>query len=274
MERPKGARGGQPVSVVVAGATGWVGSSLVAAIMAAPDMRLAGAVARRAAGMDVGTALGRAPVGVAIVPTIAEALAEPGWVLVDFTAAASVRAHVLAAVERGAHVVVGTSGLDPADDASLDALAQSRGVGVVVAGNFSLVATLAKRLALLAAAEMPGWELVDYAAAGKPDAPSGTAYEWAHALAPHAAAPAVAAQDVVGDSRARGATIGGVQVHSLRVPGYVLSTALLAGSGDERLTIQYDAGPSPAPYLAGTLLAIRRVEGFRGLVRGLEHLLP
>lgn len=274
MERPKSAVDSQPISVVVAGATGWVGSALVPAILAAPDLRLAGAVARRAAGLDVGTALGRAPVGVAIAPTVAEALREPGWVLVDFTAAASVQEHVRAALDRGAHVVVGTSGLDPADDGGLDALAQSRGLGVVVAGNFSLVATLAKRLALLAAAAMPAWEVVDYAAAGKPDAPSGTAYEWARALSAHVAPPRVAPQEVVGDPSARGATIGGVQVHSLRVPGYVLSTALLAGSGDERLTIQYDAGPSPAPYLAGTLLAIRQVVQVRGVVRGLEQFVP
>ncbi len=267
--------GAAPIAVVVAGATGWVGSALVPAILAAPDMRLVGAVARRQAGQDVGTALGAAPVGVTLVATVAEALAAPATVLVDFTSAASVQEHVLAAVERGVHVVVGASGLDPGDDARLDALARAKGVGVMVAGNFSLVATLAKRLALIAAAEMPGWELVDYAAPGKPDAPSGTAFEWAVALgSAHGRPPAVPTSDVVGHREARGATIAGVQVHSVRVPGYVLSTALLAGAGDERLTIRYDAGQSSAPYLAGTLLAIRRVPTLLGLVRGLEQLLP
>lgn len=269
------AAGPSPIEVVVAGATGWVGSALVPAILAAPDLKLVGAVARRHAGQDVGAALGGPPVGVRVVSTVPEALGTPAAVLVDFTRPASVRAHVVAALDCGVHVVVGTSGLDPADDPLLDAHARQRGVGVVVAGNFSLVATLAKRLALMAAAEMPGWEVVDYAAAGKPDAPSGTAHEWAAALgAAHGRPPAVPVSDVVGHPEARGATIAGVQVHSVRVPGYVLSTALLAGAGDERLTIRYDAGQSPAPYLAGTLLAIRRVRSLLGLVRGLEQLLP
>lgn len=263
-----------PVKVVVGGATGWVGSALVPAILAAPDLRLVGAVARRHAGQDVGTALGGPPAGVTVVATVPEALTEAA-VMVDFTSAASVQGHVLAALDRGVHVVVGSSGLDPADDPRLDAYARERGLGVVVAGNFSLVATLAKRLALIAAAEMPGWEVVDYAAAAKPDAPSGTAYEWAAALgAAHVETPPVPVSEVVGHPEARGATIAGVQVHSVRVPGYVLSTALLAGAGDERLTIRYDAGQSPAPYLTGTLLAIRRVASVLGLVRGLEQLLP
>ncbi|MDA8199324.1 MAG: 4-hydroxy-tetrahydrodipicolinate reductase [Thermaerobacter sp.] len=262
------------INVVVAGATGWVGSALVPAILAAPDLTLVGAVARRHAGQDVGTALGGSPVGVTVVPTVPEALAMAD-VLVEFTSATSVQGHVLAALDRGVHVVVGSSGLDPADDPRLDAHARERGLGVVVAGNFSLVATLAKRLALIAAAEMPGWEVVDYAAAAKPDAPSGTACEWAAALgAVHSQAAAVPVSAVVGHPQARGATIAGVQVHSVRVPGYVLSTALLAGAGDERLTIRYDAGQSPAPYLTGTLHAIRRVTSLRGLVRGLEQVWP
>ncbi len=269
------APGPSPIAVVVAGATGWVGSALVPAILAASDLALVGAVARRHAGQDVGTVLGGLPVGVTVVGTVPEALAARAAVMVDFTSAVSVQGHVRAALDRGVHVVVGSSGLDPADDPRLDAYARERGLGVVVAGNFSLVATLAKRLALIAAAEMPGWEVVDYAAASKPDAPSGTAFEWAAALgAAHSKGPAGPGSEGIGHSQARGATIAGVQVHSVRVPGYVLSTALLAGAGDERLTIRYDAGQSPAPYLTGTLLAIRRVTSLLGLVRGLEQLLP
>ncbi len=261
------------IAVVVAGATGWVGSALVPAILAAPDLQLVGAVARRHAGQDVGTALGRAAIGVTMAATVAEALSPSASVLVDFTSPLAVRGHIAAALDRGVHVVVGTSGLDPGDDAALDARARACGCGVVAAGNFSLVATLAKRLALMAAAEMPGWEVLDYAAPGKPDAPSGTAFEWAAALGAAHPRPPAAPAPQAGQPRARGATIAGVQVHSVRLPGYVLSTALLAGSGDERLTIRYDAGQSPAPYLAGTLLAIRRVGSLSGLVRGLDQLL-
>ena len=80
--------------------------------------------------------------------------------------------------------------------------------------------------------------------------------------------------DVLGAPEARGATIAGTQVHSLRLPGFVVSTEVLFAAAGERLTLRHDAGDSPAPYVAGTLLAIRAVPGLVGLTRGLDRLLP
>jgi 4-hydroxy-tetrahydrodipicolinate reductase len=74
----------------------------------------------------------------------------------------------------------------------------------------------------------------------------------------------------------RGAGIGTetpVQVHSLRLPSYVLACEAVFGAPDERLTIRHDAGSSAAPYVAGTLLAVRRVGDEPGLRRGLERLI-
>ena len=71
----------------------------------------------------------------------------------------------------------------------------------------------------------------------------------------------------------RGATIGSVQVHSIRMPGYLLSCEAVFGAPDERLVIRHDAGTSAAPYVGGTLLAVRRVREVKGLRRGLDQLL-
>jgi dihydrodipicolinate reductase len=79
-------------------------------------------------------------------------------------------------------VVIGTSGLTAADFEEIDAAARDRGVGVIAAGNFSLTAAMAQAGALLAARHLPSWEVIDYASAGKPDAPSGTARELAERL--------------------------------------------------------------------------------------------
>jgi 4-hydroxy-tetrahydrodipicolinate reductase len=64
-----------------------------------------------------------------------------------------------------------------------------------------------------------------------------------------------------------------VQVHSVRMPSFVLSAEAIFGMPDERLTIRHDAGSSAAPYVAGTLLAARRVGEITGLVRGIDHLI-
>jgi 4-hydroxy-tetrahydrodipicolinate reductase len=67
--------------------------------------------------------------------------------------------------------------------------------------------------------------------------------------------------------------VAGTQVHSLRLPGFVVSTEVVFASGGERLTLRHDAGPTPGPYVAGTLLAIRALPGRIGLTRGLDRIL-
>ena len=63
-----------------------------------------------------------------------------------------------------------------------------------------------------------------------------------------------------------------MQLHSVRLPSYVLACEAIFGAPDERLTIRHDAGSSAAPYVAGTLLAVRKVGGRIGLTRGLDSL--
>ena len=266
-----------PIRVVMSGATGWVGKALIPAIAAESDMVLAGAVARSSAGQDAGAAVGTSPLGVLVSATLDEALRSPSDVVVDYTKPDAVKAHALTAVSSGRNVVIGTSGLGAGDYAEIDAAARSNGVGVIAAGNFSITATLMKRFALIAAKYVPDVEVIDYASARKPDAPSGTARELAEALAEiRGASTAKPQSEVSGIPGTRGAAVGnapGVQVHALRLPSYILSCEALFGLPDERLTIRHDAGSSAAPYVAGTLLAIRRVGGIKGLVRGLDALI-
>jgi 4-hydroxy-tetrahydrodipicolinate reductase len=260
--------------VAVAGATGWTGRAIAEAVLGAPDLELSGAVARRSEGQDLGVAWGGDPLGVTVTSDVVDAL-DGTDVLVDYTSHDVARDHALAAVAAGVHVVVGTSGLTAEDFAVIDRAARDAGVGVVAAGNFSLTAAMAQAAALLVAPHLPRREIVDYASAGKRDAPSGTARELAERLGEVAPAqPAdVAVADTSGLREARGATVAGTQVHSVRLPGFVVSTEVVFALPDERLVIRHDAGPTPEPYVAGTLLAIRAAVGRTGLVRGLDTLL-
>jgi 4-hydroxy-tetrahydrodipicolinate reductase len=81
-----------------------------------------------------------------------------------------------------------------------------------------------------------------------------------------------ALDEVLGAPEARGATVAGTQVHSLRLPSFVVSTEVVFAAEGERLSIRHDAGESPAPYIAGTLIAIRAVPARVGLTRGLDQL--
>ena len=207
--------------------------------------------------------------------TVEEALeAVTADVLVDFTHAAVVRGNVLAALERGVNVVVGSSGLSAASYDEIDALARKRRVGVIAAGNFSLTAALLLRSAIVAARHLEAWEVINYAKANKADAPSGTARELAERLdGVRAPALGVPVDEILGAPEARGATVAGTQVHSVRLPSFVVSTEIVFAAEGERLSIRHDAGETPAPYVSGTLLANRAAQKHVGLIREHEQML-
>ena len=72
------------------------------------------------------------------------------------------------------HAVIGSSGLTWQDYAGLDRLARDRGVGVIAASNFSVMAAVLRRAASMAAQYLDRWEIIDDASDDKPDVPSGT----------------------------------------------------------------------------------------------------
>ena len=248
--------------VCIAGATGWTGQALVRGVREAADLELRSAVSRSAAGGEVD--------GAPVYASAAEAL-EGVDVLIDYTSVEAVKGNTLAAIEAGVAVVIGTSGLTADDFADIDAAARDRSVGVLASGNFSLTAAMASAAALLAARHLPHWEVIDYASATKPDVPSGTARELAERLGEAQLGRPL--DQIHGPVEARGATVSGTQVHSVRLPSFVVSTEVVFGLPDERLTIRHDAGGTPEPYVAGTLIAARKAPGLVGLTRGLDTLL-
>ena len=161
------------IRVCVAGATGWTGSAVTRALLALSEFQLVGAIARRQAGKDIGEVLGLGGANVNIVASLEEALAVPTDVLIDYTGPEVVKGHILAALDKGVRVVVGTSGLTASDYSDIERWARERQLGVIAAGNFSITAALAKHFAVIAARYLPSWEIIDYASAAKIDAPSG-----------------------------------------------------------------------------------------------------
>ncbi len=262
------------IKVCLAGATGWAGSELARSIAKTADLVLVAAVSRKHAGRDLGEVLGEPRLACPVYPSAAEALGSPCDVFVEYTKPDSARTNILTALERGAHVVVGTSGLTDGDFAEIDVVARSQGRGVLACGNFALTVVLLQKFAEAAAKLIPQWEIIDYAHDDKIDAPSGTARELATRLSKvRRPEPSIPVDQTVGPREARGATLAGSQVHSLRLPGYVISAEIIFGMPDQRLTIRHDSGGSARPYVDGALLAIHKVSTLVGVHRGLDSVL-
>ena len=262
------------IRVCIAGVTGWAGSALTRAVHKAEDMVLSGAVSRSAQGKTVQEALGMDGADVVIAGSVGEALNAGCDVMVEFTKPDAAKQNILRALDVGVPVVVGTSGLSDEDYEEIRQKAEEKNVGVLAAGNFALTAVLLQKFAKMAAAVVPHWEIIDYAGSGKVDVPSGTALELANQLGRvRESALDIPTERLHGPKETRGARLNGSQVHSVRLPGYVLSVEAVFGMADQKLVIRHEAGSSAMPYVDGAMLAIRKVNTFKGLRRGLDTIM-
>lgn len=262
------------LNVCVAGATGWAGSELSKGIHRADDMELVAAISRSHAGKTLGEVIGIEGLGAPIFGNAEDALRTNPDVFVEYTKPDIAKHHVLSALRHGAHVVIGTSGLSNEDYEEIDAVAHEARRGVLAVGNFALTVVLLQKFAEMAAKYIPHWELIDYAHAGKRDAPSGTARELANRLAqirqPELEVPL---DSIDGVKESRGAQLQGTQVHSIRLPGYVISIDAIFGMPDQKLILRHESGTSAEPYVDGALLAIREVSKLVGVHRGLDSVM-
>ncbi|WP_028049895.1 4-hydroxy-tetrahydrodipicolinate reductase [Cellulomonas sp. URHD0024] len=242
------------IKVAVLGAAGRMGQTVVRAVEGAPDLEL---VVALDAGDDLAGAAG-------------------ADVAIDFTIPAVTEGNVHALVDAGIHVVVGTTGWTDESLARVrDHLARRPSVGVLVAPNFALGAVLAMAFAAKAARWFESVEIIELHHPDKIDAPSGTAKHTAAAIA---AARAAAGLGPVPDATsetldgARGASVDGIPVHSVRLRGLVAHEEILLGNAGEQLTIRTDSFDRVS-FMPGVLLGVRQVGSRPGLTVGLEHLL-
>jgi 4-hydroxy-tetrahydrodipicolinate reductase len=192
-------------------------------------------------------------------------------VAVEFSTPEAVKNNVLQSLERELDVVVGATGLTPADLTEIEGLATGSGRRVLVAPNFAVGAVLMMRFAAAAAPHFDMVEIVERHHEGKLDAPSGTALRTAALINQVRTPPGSSEGGNVSPSR--GLDAGGVRVHSLRLPGSVAHQEVVLGGPGQTLTIRHDS-IDRSSFMPGVLLAIRRVGDLpASLTVGLEHLL-
>lgn len=262
------------LKICVAGATGWAGSELSRAISGTEDMELVAAISRTHAGKSLGDVIGVQGLTVPIFEQVEDALGTKPNVLVEYTKPDVAKHHVLSALKSGAHVVIGTSGLSNEDYEEIDKLAREANRGVLAVGNFALTVVLLQKFAEMAAKYIPHWEIIDYAHADKKDVPSGTARELANRLSKIQESKLdVPLDQIEGPLETRGARLQGTQVHSVRLPGYMISIDAIFGMPGQKLILRHESGTSAEPYVDGALLAIREVSKLVGLHRGLDSVM-
>jgi 4-hydroxy-tetrahydrodipicolinate reductase len=241
------------IKVGVLGAKGRMGAEVVKAVTEAADLELVAA-------LDLGDSL--------------DALKSSGaQVVVDFTTPDSVMANLEFLANNGIHAVVGTTGFDAARIATLEKLiAVNPSVGILIAPNFAIGAVLMMEFATKAAKYFESAEIIELHHPNKVDAPSGTAARTAELMSK---ARKDASLGVMPDATttsidgARGATVGDIPVHSVRLRGLIAHQEVLLGGLGETLTIRHDS-LDRAGFMPGVLLGVRSIISKPGLTFGLE----
>jgi 4-hydroxy-tetrahydrodipicolinate reductase len=242
------------IKVAVLGSNGRMGSECIKAISGTADLELVAA-------LDLGDSL--------------ESLVTSGTqVIVDFTHPDSVMTNLEFAINHGIHVVVGTTGFDDAKLAKLKTWLDSNPtVGALIAPNFGLGAVLMMQFAATASKYFESVEIIELHHPNKVDAPSGTAIRTAQLITAarrsvnKAPMPDATTTSLDG---ARGAVVGEVPIHSVRLRGLVAHQEVILGDTGETLTIRHDSMDRTG-FMPGVLLSVRQVTSHPGLTFGLEH---
>ena len=251
------------VRLVIAGAAGRMGLSLVRAIAETRGFALVGACERKGApgiGEDVGTRAGLKPAGAKIVADPRLLLAGADAVI-DFTVPAATVALAKLTADAGVAHVIGTTGFSPADEKVIAATA--RRIPIVKSGNMSLgvnlLAALTKRVAAALGPEFD-IEILEMHHNKKVDAPSGTALMLGAAAAAgrkiDLGKRAVKSRD--GHTGAR--REGDIGFAALRGGSVVGDHSVIFAGPDERLELVHRA-ESRMIFARGALVAARWAKG-------------
>lgn len=259
----------EPIRVLLAG-YGKLGQVLAPAMAKAPDLELVGICTRTPKSDQTAFASGP-PVPVRRDLAALLASTQPR-VLVDSSVPEAVFGHVQLALAHQVSPVVATTGLTASQLDEIREQCARCELGAVVAPNFALGAVLLMHLAQLSARYFEHAEIIELHHDQKADAPSGTALKTAEGVVKRRGSAAAADRSTESVPGVRGGEVGGIRIHSVRLPGLVAhQEVLLAGPG-QTLTIRHDSYER-ASFMPGVLAAVKKISGLAGLTYGLDEIL-
>lgn len=261
----------EKIKVVVHGAAGRVGQEVVKAVSQEPGMQLVGAVDLKASTPELvlPEGAGKVPFSTDFKSILAGCKPD---VVVDFTIAKASMPAVRLAAEQGINMVIGTTGFAADELGEIERLAKSKKVGIVVAPNFALGAVVMIHLAKIAGKFFDHAEIIELHHDKKLDAPSGTAKSTAQAMAAAKGKPFLPPSAQGAAAVSRGEASGGINIHSVRLPGLMAHQEVIFGGAGQTLSIRHDTINREC-YTPGVILAVKEVMKRKEYIYGLDNLL-
>ncbi|WP_196594613.1 4-hydroxy-tetrahydrodipicolinate reductase [Pectinatus sottacetonis] len=261
------------IKVIVNGACGKMGRTVLSSVINDVELELVGAIDIKG-GIDIGDLTGTAKTGLLVSNNLQNTIdsVRPD-VMVDFTRPDTVFANACTALKNHVRPVIGTTGLSDAEKDKLNKLALENDTPAFIAANFAIGAVLMMMMAKKAAKYMSNVEIIELHHDHKLDAPSGTAITTAEMISEvRKPMKQGAPQEKEKLPGARGAQINGIPIHSVRLPGYVAHQEVIFGGLGQTLTIRHDS-IDRSSFMPGVMLACKKVMHLKGLVRNLDKIL-
>lgn len=192
-------------------------------------------------------------------------------VFIDFTGPKSVKNNAKVIINLGKNLIIGATGLSEQDLEDLKKQSKEKNVKVMVIPNFAIGAVLMMKFSKDAAKYLPEVEIIEYHHPNKLDAPSGTAIKTAQLIKEvKAKRPEVKGVELM--DGARGANLDDINIHSVRLNGYVASQEVIFGGLGQTLKIRHDS-INRESFMPGVVLTVRKINEIRGFIYGLENVL-
>jgi len=261
--------------VAVLGCTGRMGSAVARAVTEARDAEVSGALTVADDPMidvDLGVVAGLPKMGVTVTSDLATAL-EGADVAIDFTLPAATQSNLAACVKHGVALVMGTTGLNEAQQEMLAEAAQD--ISIVYGRNMSVGVNVTTELVKQATRYLgSGWdvEIVEGHHRYKVDAPSGTALQLGEAIANERGAnfDDVAVYDRASKQEARAA--GEIGFSSIRAGSIVGEHSIIFASDTEIVELRHQA-TDRSVFAQGAVRAATWLQGRPAGLYGLTDVL-
>ncbi len=259
------------LKIGVLGSCGKMGLEIIRTVSKEEGLTLVEAFDSNCQGQDIGMLAGLGEIGVTVKGT--DQILD-SQIVIDFTNAESFRKNIANILEKGISVISGTTGLSEQEIQDFGKIAQRNNVTLFIAPNFAIGAVLMMKFAAEAAKYIEDVEVIEYHHDQKLDAPSGTAKKTLEDMAK------VRKEKMQGNPdefetipASRGGEYQGMRVHSVRVPGFVASQAVVFGTLGQTLTIRHDS-ISRESFMPGIMMACKKIgNADKGLVYGLEKIM-
>ena len=264
------------IKIVIAGPRGKMGKACVNMITQSPHFQLVSVLDRKydrekIANIDPSFShLHTIPVFTNIDECLAETKPD---VFIDLTRPEAAFHHARTAIHYGVRPIIGTTGLTSEQLNELKQLANEKRIGCIIAPNFAIGAILMMKFSQMAAKYFSDVEIIELHHDQKLDAPSGTAVKTAEMILEERGTKKQGhSEEKETISGARGAEVGGLRIHSVRLPGLIAHQQVIFGSKGETLTIRHDSYDRSS-FMHGIQLSIKAIMSLEEYVYGLENIL-